>query len=284
MPQRAGRLAAGLLLAIAWLGSSARAGAENAGYDFTPDQASVPCGDRAEPVDSPGIEPSLSIERVLVLGDSIIAWRGEPPRGGQFDVLLCLASNDPGLSSASMDIRGVPGQTIVTQPEYSDSRAATLMTFVEDLFAVPNDVPDTVIVTPSVNEFNVVAARNRLMRVAIAVKGIETAVWALRDAGVVNVFVMPMPNVAAQWARYSGDGGRASADVALFNDVMVASGFVPSGLSYGLDANGDGLGDSEFFDDIPAFPGADTYDGAHPDADGHDLIGTTTYRRLAALT
>lgn len=227
------------------------------------------------------VEVPDGVHRVLVLGDSIVASRGDGERGGQFDVMRCLVSDFPALGSIEMDLRAVPGQTIITQPPYSSSRGAVLSTFVEDLFRDGADVPDTVLITPSINELVVSTASNRTDRINSALEALDNIVSNLHLVGVINVIVLPMPPVATRWTVASDDGRRTAEDIVALNAEGRKRGIIVPDLDYGLDFDGDGFGETAFYDNIPTEPGADSFDGAHLDADGQWMVGSAIFTRLA---
>lgn len=230
----------------------------------------------------PTSDRRLEVSRIVWLGDSIVADRGSGDRGGQYDVVGCLSSFDSVLASVSMNNQAVSGQTIGTEPPYSTSRGARLVTFVQDRFADGADIPDTVLLTPTLNELNVSPFPTGLQRVESALDDIEQVIRFLTDRGVANVIVLPTPPVAVRWGNYSGDGRRVAGDIALMNRRAVERGIIRYSIDYGLDRDGDGFGDPQYYDDN--LDPAGEFDGAHLDVDGHDAVGREVFALLARLT
>ncbi len=212
----------------------------------------------------------INMNKIVILGDSIVANHGnETP--GWVDIVEQSLHNDPVTSHVTVENLAVPGQTIGTENPLSNSANSRLLDQVQDYFLGGDNTPDTVLLTPSINEINSSKLPSQ-EKIVKAADDINAAVHYMKSMGVENVIVLPTPPVASAWGYFS-QNPEVFNEIASLNDELLARGILTP-VDYGMDTDLDGKGDEQFFDNYnnPNFNGGGA-DSLHPDSDGHLKIG-----------
>lgn len=233
--------------------------------------STAPASERAASV-APRIAIEGDVRSVTILGDSIAAGWGER--------IADVFRDNPATAHIDVRNRSIPGLTLVDHGP--DAILPSLERLVDsspvDLVGRP--MPDVVVTYVSVNEFGVAPERTADERRDDIIGSLTRITRDLTDIGVTQVLILPTPEPPPSLGEWYHTGTQRSVveEIERVNTALAASDLpVVDDVDYGLDVDGDGNSDIDFYDDFESElfvddGGEPAPDLLHPDEQGDDAL------------